>query len=602
MANTSLNLVDVDFDTLKQNFKSYLSSSSSPFKDYDFEGSNISQLLDVLTYNTYLNNYYLNMVGSEMFLDSAALRDSVVSHAKELNYVPRSFRSAEATISFYVTPTPSTLSNLVVPKGTTFTSKVGSNSFTFSTTDSYTFTQNTSGVIPVTLTVYEGNYLTDTFIYNSANTNQRFILSNQTIDTRFLSVSVIEDTGANVYTYAKHTSLLGVYANTFAYFLQAAENNQYEILFGDGVKGRQPKNGSTIAVTYLVGNGELPNGARTFNIDGPIQGQAVISSINTVSSAVGGSINESVSSIKFNAPRHYQNQERAVTATDYETLLTANFPEIAGASAFGGEDRDPPVYGKVFVAVDLYTGIGVTNTSKTAYYDFLKKRAPVSIDPVIIDPERMYVEVYANVRYNTSLTNLKVADIKTIVENTVSTYNADYLNGFNKTLRSSKLIELINNSHSSILSVDLEAHPFKKFIPTTGSNYNAVIDYNFELTSSYQISYDTALKTVIPAIRSTSMSKGGRTVYLQDDSQGLLWLYGTDTNGNPAQLTKVGTVNYTSGRVVIDNLLIDSFTPASGAEVHLYATPIIKDISSTRGQIIQILDADISISVEAVKE
>ena len=270
MANTSVSLVDLDFETIKTNLKNYLKRSDSPFKDVDFEGSNVSQLLDVLSYNTYLNSYYLNMVASEMFLDTAALRDSVVSHAKELNYVPRSFRSAEAQISFNVTPSiPMTA--LIIPKGTSFTAKVGSNNYSFTTNDS-TVVSISNNVFSANLTIYEGSYVTDSFIYNSSNTSQRFVLSNSTVDTRSITTIIIEDNGASTLIYTKASSFLGLTDTSQSYFLQAAENAQYEIVFGDDVVGRRPKNGAVVSIEYRVSNGELPNGARTFDVDGSISG------------------------------------------------------------------------------------------------------------------------------------------------------------------------------------------------------------------------------------------------------------------------------------------------------------------------------------------
>jgi len=284
MANTSVSLVGLDFETIKTNLKNYLKSSSSPFQDVDFEGSNINQLLDVLSYNTYLNSYYLNMVGSEMFLDTAALRDSAVSHAKELNYVPRSFRSAEAQISFTITPSTS-VSALIVPKGTSFTSKVGSNNYSFTTNESSVLTLS-NNVFTANLTVYEGSFVTDSFIYDSSNTSQRFVLTNSTVDTRSITVVVVEDNGANTLVYTRTSSFLGLTGNSQIYFLQAAENSQYEVIFGDGIVGRQPKSGSGVSVEYRVCNGELPNGARTFDVDGSISGQSNVSSITTISNSI----------------------------------------------------------------------------------------------------------------------------------------------------------------------------------------------------------------------------------------------------------------------------------------------------------------------------
>jgi len=601
MSNTTISLVDLDFETIKSNFKSYLRRSNSTFKDYDFEGSNLSQLIDVLSYNTYLNSYYLNMVASEMFLDTASLRDSVVSHAKELNYVPRSFRSAMATVSFSIfTDIPG--GALTVPKGTTFTSKIGSNNHSFTTTTNINFTANSTGHCNIELDIYEGSYLTDVFSYDASNTIQRFVLSNYTLDTRFISVISIENNGANNITYNTYTSLLGVSGNTNAVFIQAAENNQYEIKFGDNIKGRTPKSGSSIVVSYLAGSGEMPNGASVFNIDGPIGGFTSISSITATSPASGGSIYESVESIKYNAPRYYQTQGRAVTVSDYETLLTVNYPEISSASAYGGEDLEPPVYGKVYVAVDMLTADGVTETNSAKYYKFLKARTPISIDPIIINPDRLYVEVDATVRYNTNITNLTINDIVTAVSVKISTYNDIYLNGFKKTLRYSKLIEQINNTHESILGVDLDVNPFKKFIPTTTSSYSTIINFGFALSKSLIISTEESIYASVPAIRSTPMIREGVNVFIMDDGNGLVNLYTTSLGGVQTKVISIGTVDYTSGRVLITSMIIDSFTPASGAYVHLYANPLSNDISATRDQIIVISDDDIFVTAEAITE
>jgi hypothetical protein len=348
----------------------------------------------------------------------------------------------------------------------------------------------------------------------------------------------------------------------------------------------------------LAGSGELPNGARVFNIDGPVQGQSNISSITTVNSASGGSIHESVESIKFNAPRYYQNQERAVTASDYETLLLANFPDIAGVSAYGGEEVDPPIYGKVFVAVDLLTADGVTESDSDRIYKFLKQRTPISIEPVIVNPDVLNIEAIVNARYNSNVTNLSEADIKALIQTEVSSYNNTFLNGFKKTLRSSKLVEQINNVHPSILGVDFEARPFIKFTPTLNVNYSTVIDFGFELTTKIVISQDDGITTPIPAIRSTNLTKDGKSVHIMDDGLGNVNLY-TSVGINSVVVTNIGTVNYITGQVIIDNLLVQNYAAASGTHVHLYATPLIKDISSTRNKIIVIDDTDIEVQVTA---
>ena len=602
MANTNLQLVGLDFDSLKSNFKEYLKRSSSPFKDVDFEGSNISQLLDVMSYNTYLNSFYLNMVASEMFLDSATLRDSVISHAKELNYVPRSYRSAEAKVSFTVTPT-SSLDVLVIPKGTSFTTKIGSNNFTFSTDSSIVLVANNSGVFNANnISIYEGSYLTDTYIYSTSNNEQRFVISNPTVDTRSLTVLVLENGGQNSYTYTRASSFLDQAANSQVYFLQPAENSQYELIFGDDIIGRKPQNGAVITVEYRTCNGELPNGASVFTADGPINGQSNVSTITTNTSARGGGIPESLQSIKYNAPRHYQNQDRAVTSSDYENILTTNFPEIEAISAYGGEDADPPAYGKVYISVDVNTGEGASLADKERYLKFIRARKPIGIEPEMIDPEFLYVEATVDLTYNTNVTTMAPVTLETLARNTISSFNTTYLNKFKTTLRYSKLLEQIDNTHSSILGAQLRVSPFKIFIPTPGTNYSTVFNFGFSLAKQYTISEEDSIFATIPAVKSTQMVKDGKTVYLMDDSNGILGLYTTATDGTATKLETVGTVDYSSGKVVLTNLNIESYTAASGSHAHLYATPLSSDITSYRNTILTIRDSDVDVTALAVEE
>lgn len=600
MANTSVSLVDLDFDTIKNNLKTYLKNSDSPFKDVDFDGSNISHLLDVLSYNTFLNNFYLNMVAGEMFLDTAQLRDSIVSHAKELNYVPKSFTSAQAVIQFVVTPnTP--IGALVIPKGTSFTTKLGSNNYSFTTDESQVISANIDGKFYANLAIYEGTYSTDSFVYVESNTQQRFVISNPTVDTRSITVSVIEDGTSNVHSYTRATSFLGQSANSKIYFLQAAENSQYEVVFGDNIIGRKPKNGATIVIEYRNSNGELPNGARIFDIDGPIQGQANISPIVTVSSAAGGSINEPIEKIKYNAVRYYQNQDRAVTTTDYESILQANFPEIQAISAYGGEDASPPQYGRVFISVDIANADGVSADAKTKYYNFIKSRSPVSIEPVFIDPDFIYVEVNCNVKYNVNVTSLRESDISMLIKLAVSNYNTNNLSGFKKTLYYSRLLEAIDSSHNSIISNSTSIIPFALMTPITGKTFTKTINFGFPLARYNIISYDDYIRSNTKAIYSTQFVYKGVNCSLQDDGEGNVCIFtmtGFDANAN---LKKVGTVDYDTGLVTITDLIVDSYTPASGSHMHLYANPLSKDIDSAKNSIIVIRDSDVEISVTPVK-
>ena len=596
MANTSADLVSLDFNTIKDNLKTYLKRSNSPFKDYDFEGSNMASMLDVLAYNTYLNSFYLNMVSREMFLDTAQLRDSVVSHSKELNYVPRSYRSSEAEINFLVTPSSPTTTQLIIPRGQTFTSRIGSNTFTFSTDENKVVSVNSNGAFNIDLTIYEGTYLTESFVYVSSNNTQRFVLSNPTVDTRSLLVSVFENNGANVITYTRATSFLGLNANSNVYFLQGAENEQYELLFGDDVIARRPKNGATVVVEYRISAGELSNGSDLFDIDSSIQGETNISDISTTRSAYNGSINESVASIKFNAPRYYQNQDRAVTTSDYENLLRSNYPVISAVSAFGGEELDPPQFGKVYISVDVNNADGTPQGLKDELYNFIKPRSPLSIDPVFVDPEYLFLAVDTNVRYSINQTSLKVSDIKTLVTSAVSQFNADNLNDFKKTLRYSRFVEAIDGAHFSVISNDTFVRPYKIIIPSLSAAANYIINYGFEL-SNFNNSTPFKLQNEVSAITSSFFTFNNRQCLIEDDGFGVLNI--VSLVGNAHEIVKpIGTVNYTSGSINLNGFIVQGY---DGDGVRIFVDAKTRDIFSTKNVILEIRDADINVTIEAIR-
>ncbi|MEI7675065.1 MAG: hypothetical protein WCI60_05045, partial [bacterium] len=350
MANSSISLTSLDFADYKNSLKTFLSSQNQ-FKDYNFEASHLNVMMDLLSYNTYMNAYYMNMIGSEMFLDTAQLRDSVVLKAVELNYTPRSFRSAYAQVNLSISDVPNNPVLLTIPAGTSFTGKAGSNSYTFSTNQNLVVQASEDGVFYANnVDIYEGTPVTDTFVIkpNVGADNQQFILSNPTIDTKSLTVVSIENGGANVIPYFLSTTLLDIKETTPVYFLQGSDNSQYQIIFGDNVVGRKPLDNSVVSVSYLVTNGQLPNGISIFSPNGTIGGGTA--NVATISAAKGGDISESIESIRYNAPRYYSTQERAVTTTDYETLLRVTYPEIQALSVYGGETTTPPQYGKVIIS------------------------------------------------------------------------------------------------------------------------------------------------------------------------------------------------------------------------------------------------------------
>jgi len=596
MANSSINLTSLDFETLKEQFKTFLRSQKL-FNDYDFEGSNISVLLDLMTYNTYMNAFYLNMLGSEMFLDTAQLRDSVVSHSKDLNYTPRSYRSATAKVDLIITPpADSACTAVVIPKGTSFTAKVGSNNFTFTTNEQIPVITNGRYFEATNVDIYEGVFLYDRYVMDYANTTQRFLISNENIDTESLVLNVVEDS-STVIPYTKADSLFDIDYTSTVFFIQATQNQKYEIVFGDDVSGRRPKNGSIIVAEYRVSSGSAPNGAKTFKSDGQIGGFSNVI-VTTVEKAINGAFPESLESIRFNAPRRFTTQERAVTEDDYEILLKSNFPEINTISAFGGDQLNPPQYGKVFIAIDLVNADGLPDSKRAIYRDFIKKRSPVSIDPVFISPEFLYVAVKSTVRYNVNKTKLTPNDISTLVISAITSYNQTYLDDFKKTLRYSQLTRTIDNAQSSIVGNDTEVLAMKKIKPKLFSPELIAINFGIPLYNRSSALGAVHSATDDHTVTSTTFIYENQTCTLEDDGDGSINII-TTTGNEHTVLRKIGTINYENGRIRMRNFSISSY---SGSAIKIFARPASRDIYSSQNIILSISPEDISVNTLRVRE
>jgi hypothetical protein len=597
-ANSSMILTNLDFDSLKNTFKSWLRTQDR-FADYDFDGSNMTVMMELLAYNTYLQSFYLNMIGNEMFLDTAQIKDSVVSHAKELNYTPRSFNSAVATVNLTLTGTDTSQRSVTVPKGTTFSSRIGDKSFTFTTDQNIVINDQSISGNTITFTgsgidIYEGSYTTDSYTVLAGQSN-RYIISNKTVDTSSIGITVIEDLGATIHYYRKASSLFGLDENSKVFFIQGAPNDQYEIVFGDGVIGRPPKDNSVIMVEYRTGTGELPNGAFQFAADNAIDGIANVA-VTTVSRAASGAVSESIESIRYNAPRHFTTQERAITTEDYETLMKANFPEINAVTAYGGENATPPQYGKVFVSVDLTDVDGLPTAKADQYYKFLKPRSPVSIDPVFVSPDQIYVYVETIVRYNVNLTGLNADDIKTLTTSAILGYSETHLNNFNRTLRYSKLVNAIDLAHPAMVSNETIVKAVKYINPTPSQYENMTIDFSMALTSRAPRDISVYASEDEHAVESSEITYNGQSAYLEDDGKGIMRI--VSTLGHDV-ISDVGTVNYTTGRIQLTNFKVDSY---AGSAIKLYATPKSSDISAAQNTILNIIDQDISITVEQMRE
>lgn len=612
MSNSSINLVNLDFATLKRSLRDYLVTQDQ-FKDYNFDSSSMNVLLDLLSYNTYKNAFYLNMIGSESFLDSAQLKESVFSHAKELNYIPRSAKSsvANVTLSF----SASGLSQpYVIRKGETFTAVVRQNSYVFScATDQILTSPNTS--FSATFDIYEGRYVADSYVVDSDT--RSYQITNENVDTDSLTVLVYENNSTTPKVFKQAKTLLGLNENSEVFFLQTSYNGKYEIIFGDGVLGRTPVLGSTVVLDYRVTSGDAANGAKVFTANFDPTGAAELSStvrvaINNFSPnsnsafSVNGSSPETIESIRYYAPRHFQTQERAVTSNDYETLLKTQFPEIGAISVYGGEEVNPPRYGRVFVAVDITNVNGLPESKKREYYSFLKSRVPLSIDPIFVEPEFTYVQINSKIRYNVNNTTRTAQNLKASTVLTINEFAQTYLNNFKSTLRYSKLISTIDDVDPSIVSNQTDLFAYKKILPILGRPQNVDINFNIPLRKTYYVldrvvrdkTIDQGDVEIAHSVRSSTVTFNGDKCEIEDNGAGLLRLVKV-TDTEHTIIKTVGTVDYDTGRIQLTNFSIDSF---DGNFMKIYVTPAEKDIIITKNEILFVESDEINLEVEAIRE
>jgi len=589
--SSKLKVSELDFDTIKSNLKNFLSDQNE-FADYDFDASAMSVLLDVLSYNTHYNAFYLNMIVNEMFLDTASIRNSVVSRAKHLGYTPQSVRGAKAYVDLTITPadTPSTI---IIAKDTQFASTVNGISYIFSTTGSTTVNVNANGVYTTAnVEISQGVPLTHRYTANTDNPDQRFILPNANTDTSTLTVRIQTSAeNTNVYTYTIANDTTTVTSTSNVYFLEEAEDGKYEVIFGDDVIGRKPVSGNIILLSSLIADGQDPNGASTFNPVGSVGGYSNVS-VSTLTAASGGSLRDSIEKIKFNAPRSYQAQNRAVTINDYKRILERDYPAAESVVAWGGETNDPPVYGKVYLAIKPASGLTLSDATKTFIKDtVLANRNVVSVTPEVTDPDYLYVTVDTTIKYDSTSTTLTAASIESLLTNTVYQYGQTELGSFSDQFRYSPLLKKIDETESSIESSLTTVKLRRTFTPT------------LNVATSYTLKYSNKIPTVngIPQISSTQFSHFDdngtlRTNCELQDANGILQVFRTSGSDRIIVANNVGTVTYNSGNVALTTFKPTSITDGT-SNVSVTVTLDSNDITPLREQILLISNNDISITM-----
>ena len=597
-SNAEFIVANLEFDTIKSNLKSYLSSQSY-FEDYNFDGSNMNVLLDVLAYNTYYNNMYLNHVASEMFLDSAQVRDSVYSHAKKLNYLPTSYRSSIAYANVQITPSDSPHS-IDIPRLTKFTSTVGDNTYTFSTNSAVTVYSNNS-YLAANIALYEGEVVTE--YYESNATSNTFFISNYDVDTTSITVKVRNsNTDTTNSEWTRANTLFDISGTSNVFFVQPAANGSYELVFGNDTFGRKLTDGNIVEATYRVSSGAEPDGANSFTSAGAISGYSTVTA-TVVSRAVGGQEYQSLDDIKFSAPRALTTQERAVTSNDYKTMVQNEFGDITDMIVYGGDEADPPQFGKVIMVASSNTYDTLPAFRKQQIIDFINPKSPLTIEPVMQDPTFLRIEVNCNVTYNMNETTSNESGIQATVESAISTFNTDNLSKFNKTFRQSKLIEKINESDEAILSNSLTTRMIKEINPTLNEGYtNTVSFYNsLKPDNPVTVAQGASLPYSEPAIESGLFTFNSTTgASFRDDGDGALQIVVANSSALTILSSNVGTVDYASGNVTISNVTVNAI--ATGTSIKIYGRSEEADIAGKLNDLIEIKTDDTTVTVKGTRE
>tara|TARA_B100001250_G_scaffold393107_1_gene395570 strand:- start:26934 stop:28808 length:1875 start_codon:yes stop_codon:yes gene_type:complete len=578
---------NLDFADLRAQIKDYLRTNSD-FTDFDFEGSNFSVLIDLLAYNSYITAYNTNMAVNECFLDSATLRENVVALARNIGYVPRSTRSSKAVVNFSVNLGNNDTRVVILKAGQVALGNQEGGQYIFSIPDDFIATvDDNSQALFNNLSVYEGVYLTKTFTIDYSLPNQRFILPNPSIDTTSIRVTV-ESTTKEIYSL--YDNILRVDATSKLFLIQEIEDEQYEILFGDGILGKKPPAGATVTVSYIVTNGPLANGASNFSFIGILKDDTDltltqgISLLTTVDSAGNGDNVEDISSIKYLAPRIYAAQYRAVTANDYKGIIPYVYPNVESVTAYGGEELDPPEYGKVFISIKPRNGSFLSQITKDDISTQLKQYSIAGIKPEIIDLKYLYVEVDSSVYYNTNAVS-DATELRTAVLKTLTTYaQSTDLNAFGGRFKYSKVVGLIDDSARGVTSNITKVKMRRDITPEINT------------FATYELCYGNGFYQQCDGygIRSTgfTVSNISGTIYLGDvpitgSTTGKIVFFKLENNLPLIVKNDAGTIDYKKGEIVLDVVNITGTSLANGT-IQIEGSPQSNDIIALKDLYLQL--------------
>ena len=582
MASNKFIVSDLDFDTIKSNLKAFLQDQPE-FSDYNFEGSGFSVLLDTLAYNTHYLGFNANMVANEMYLDSADVRKNVVSLAKMLGYTPSSAKSPTAVVD--ITLNNANGSSVTMDKGTTFSATVDNTEYNFVTNEDIAMSP-ADGVYKFSnVTLYEGTLVNFKYTVDSTDVDQRFVIPNINADTSTLKVTVqtsISDTTQSVYTLA--TGLKSLNNTSKAYFLSETDTGKFEVYFGDDILGKKLADGNIVTLDYIVSNLEDANGITNFTAKGSVGGFSDVTVV-TKTSAQGGSIPETKESIRFNAPLQYTSQDRAVTTTDYETLVRSIYPNATSISAWGGEDDETPVYGVVKIAVKGQSGVPLTNATKLDIVTKLKSYNVASVRPEIIDPIITSVVLVINAKFDKNSTAKTADTLKSEIVDAITDYNKNTLTAFDGVFRYSKVTGLIDDVDNSILSNITTVKIKKDFTPTINSSTRYDVYFRNAIYNPHS-GHEAVLS-------STGFKISGNTneMFLDDDGIGNVRVYYLVSGIKTVQNDKQGTIDYATGQITLNSLSVASISnirSVASTKIEITVSPSSNDVVPVRDQILEI--------------
>ncbi len=576
---------NLDFNDIRSQIKDYLRSNSN-FTDFDFEGSNFSVLIDILAYNSYITAFNTNMAVNESFIDSATLRENVISLARNIGYVPRSKRASRAVINFTVDTTGFNSRTVTLKPGVVALGAVESGSYIFSITTPVTANVDNNGIAYFNnVEIYEGIYLIKSFTYDGKNPNQKLIIPNPNVDTSTISVRVFSITNEE---YTLYQNIFEVDRDSKIFLLQEVEDEKYQILFGDSILGKKPVNGSAISVSYVVTNGKSGNGAANFTFSGVLEdnnGNAItngISLLTTIQRSENGDDIESLDTVKYLAPRVYSSQYRAVTANDYKALIPFVYPNVESVIAYGGEETVPPEYGKVFISIKPRNGSFLSNITKDSILRKLKQYSIAGIKPEIVDLKYLYIELDINVYYNSSLFS-SPQDIQSQVYNTLESYsNTSEVNNFAGRFRYSKILSLIDETNSAITSNITKVKMRRDLVPIL----NRLASYEICFGNEFHIKKRNFNDNRGYNIKSTGFTISGidGEIYMSDtpinDEFGNIFLFKIEASTPFVVSRSAGSVNYKKGEILLNPLTITSISRPNGIEIQ--AIPESNDVIALR--------------------